>query len=124
MLDAQTCDFVAGSVMSIRNYFRLSNGLSESTGSINVLKSREQGTSNPPCARLAEYFLRPVTVHSIVPLLRKNSEHTRDTFRDKCPMIVPSFFTATTYRSEVFSGSLSHTNDSPTAASHTSLFTW
>ena len=35
-----------------------------------------------------------------------------------------SFFTATAYRSEAFSGSLSHTNDSPTAASHTSLYKW
>ena len=60
VFDAHTCDFVAGSVMSIRNYFRPSNGLSESTGSISIaLKSREQGTSNPLCARSAEYFLRP-----------------------------------------------------------------
>ena len=65
-LDAHTCDFVAGSVMSFRNYFRPSNGLSEPTGSISVaLKNRGQGTSSPPCARSAEYFLRPVTVHSI-----------------------------------------------------------
>ena len=76
-LDTHTCDFVAGSVMSIRNYFRPSNRLSESTGSISVaLKSRVHGTSNPPCARSAEYFLHPVTVHSIVPLRCKNSEHT------------------------------------------------
>ena len=34
-------------------------------------------------------LLRPVTVHSIVPPHRKNSEHTRDTFRGKCLMIVP-----------------------------------
>ena len=62
-LDAHTCDFVAGSVMSIRNYSRLSDGLSESTGCISIaLKSREQGTSSPPCARSAEYFLRPVTL--------------------------------------------------------------
>ena len=40
---------------------------------------------------------------------RKNSEHTRDSFRGKCSMIVPSFFTATVYRSEEFLGSLSHT---------------
>ena len=33
-LDAHTCDFVAGSVMSIKNYFKPSNGLSEPTGSI------------------------------------------------------------------------------------------
>ena len=51
----------------LRNYFRPSIGLSEPTGSISVaLRSREQGTSSPPCARSAEYFLRPVTVHSIV----------------------------------------------------------
>ena len=38
----------------------------------------------------------------------KNSEHTRNSFRGKCPMIVPSFFTATAYRLEDFS----HTNAS------------
>jgi len=66
-LNAHICDFVPGSVMSIRNYFRPSNGLSEPTGSISIaLKSREQGTSSPPCARSAEYFLHPATVHSIV----------------------------------------------------------
>ena len=35
---------------------------------------------------------------------RKNSEHTCDSFRGKCSMIVPSFFTATAYRSEEFLG--------------------
>ena len=110
-LDTHICDFVPGSVMSIRNYFRPSNGLSEPMGSISVaLKSREQGTLCPPCARSAEYFLCPVTVHSIVLHRCKNSEH-------KCPMIVPSFFTDTAYQSEAFSGSLSHTNDSPTTVS-------
>ena len=54
-----------------------------------ALKSREQGTSSPPCARSAEYFLRPVTVHSIVPPRRKNSELPHDTFHGKCRMIVP-----------------------------------
>ena len=99
-------------------YFRPSNRLSEPMGSISIaLKEREQGTLCPPCARSAEYFLHPVTVHSVVTHHRKNSEHTRDTFRGKCPMIVPSFFTATAYRSEAFSGSLSHTNDSPTTTS-------
>ena len=99
-------------------YFSPSIRLSEPTGSTSIaLKGREQGTLCPPCARSAEYFLRPVTVHSIVLHRRKNSEHTRDTFRGKCPMIVPSFFTATAYRSEAFSGSLWHTNDSPTTAS-------
>ena len=106
-------------------YFRPSNRLSEPTGSISIaLKGREQGTFCPPCARSAEYFLRHVTVHSIVPHFRKNSERTRDTFRGKCPMIVPSFFTATAYRSEAFSGSLSHTNDSPTTASILLIYTW
>ena len=78
--------FVPGLVMFIRNCFRPSNGLSEPTGSISItLKSREQGTSSPPCARSAEYFLRPVTVHSIVATSRcKNSE-----LRCHCPMIVP-----------------------------------
>ena len=112
-LDAHTCDFVAGSVVS-----SLGNRLSEPTGSTSIaLKGREQGTLCPPCARSAEYFLRPVTVHSIVPHRHKNSKHTRNTLRGKCPMIAPSFFTATVYRSEAFLGSLSHTNDSPTTAS-------
>ena len=66
-LDAHTCDCEACLVMLIRNYFRPSNGLSEPTGSISVaLKSREQRTLSPPCARSAEYFLHPVTAHSIV----------------------------------------------------------
>ena len=88
-LDTHTCDFRS---WFSNVYFRPSNRLSEPTGSINIaLKGREQGTLCPPCARSAEYFLRPVTVRSIVPYRRKNSEHTRDTFRGKCPMIVPSF---------------------------------
>ena len=96
-------------------YFRPSNRLSEPTGSITIaLNGREQGTLYPPCARSAEHFLRPVTVHSMVPHRRK---HTHDTFGGKCPMIVPPFFTATAYRSEAFSGSFSHTNESPTTAS-------
>ena len=111
MLALDTCDFVAGSVMSIRSYFRPRNRLPEPTGSISVaLKSRDPGTSSPLCARSAGYFLRPVTV----PPRHKNCEHTRDTFRGECPMIVPSFFVATTYRSEAFLDSLSHTNDTPT----------
>ena len=86
-LDAHTCDFVAGSAMSIRNYFQPSNGLSEPTGSISIaLKSREQGTSSPPCAR--QLNISCTLLHCIVPPHRKISEHTRDTFRGKCCMIV------------------------------------
>ena len=86
-LDAHTCDFVAGSATSIRNYFQPSNGLSEPTGSISIaLKSREQGTSSPPCAR--QLNISCTLLHCIVPLHRKISEHTRDTFRGKCCMIV------------------------------------
>ena len=63
-LDAHTCNFVAGSVFQL---LRAKQRLSEPMGSISVaLKSREQGTSNVPCARSAEYLLHPVTVHSIV----------------------------------------------------------
>ena len=42
-------------------------------------------------------------------------ENTLDSFQGKCSMsmIVPSFFTATAYRSDKFVGSLSHTNTSP-----------
>jgi len=48
-LDGHTCDFVAGSVIPIRYYFRPSNGHSEPTVSMSIaLKSREQGTSSPP----------------------------------------------------------------------------
>ena len=75
-----------------------------------VLKSREQGTSSPPCARSAEYFLCPVTVHSIVPHPQQLS---RQMSYDTCS----SFFTATAYQSEVFLGSLSHTNTSATTTS-------
>ena len=82
-----SCSTLTFATMSIRSYFRPSNGLSEPTGSISIaLKSGEQRTSSPPCAGSAEYF---VTVHSIVPPRRKNSEHTRNTFRGKCHMIVP-----------------------------------
>ena len=65
-LDAHTWDFVAGSVMSIRNYFRPINGFSELTGSISVaLKSREwelqvrlvPGQLNISCALLLYILL-------------------------------------------------------------------
>ena len=36
VLDAHTCNCVAGSVMSIRDYFRQSNGLPEPTGSLTL----------------------------------------------------------------------------------------
>ena len=90
---SRTCDFVAGTVMSVRNYFRPSNGLSEPTGSIGVaLKSREQRTLSLPCARSAEYFLRPVTVYFIVASYLPIAK-TANT-----PAIpFSSFFTATAY---------------------------
>ena len=101
--------------MSIRIYCRPRNGLPETTGSISVaLKSREQGTLSLPCARSAEYFLCPDTVNSIVPPRHKNSKHTRR-YLSRQMSYNSSSFTATVYRSEAFSGSLSHTNDSPTA---------
>ena len=97
-LDAHTCDFVARSVISIRYYFRPSNGLSEPTGSISVaLKSREQGTSSPPCARSAEYFLRPVTVHSIVATSTSPKQRTRPRYLSR-QIFYDTFFTATAYR--------------------------
>ena len=43
------------------------------------------------------------------------SRDSPDTFLGKCPMIVPSFFTATAYRSAAFQGSRSHARISPTA---------
>ena len=68
-------------------YFQPSNGLSVPTGSISIaLKSREQGTSSPPCAR--QLNISCTLLHCIVPPHRKISEHTCDTFRGKCCMIV------------------------------------
>ena len=78
--------------MSSRNYFRPSNGLSEPTGSIRVaLKSREQETSSPPCARSAEYFLRPVTVHSIVPPRPMNSASATEVVHFSTTRNLPMF---------------------------------
>ena len=55
--NAQTCDFVAGSVMSIRNYFRPSNRLSEPTVCTRVaLKGREQGTLSLPRMRQVSWI--------------------------------------------------------------------
>ena len=123
--DAHACDFVSGSVlMSIRNYFRPSNGLSELMGSISVLKRREQGTWCPPCARSAEYFLHPVTVHSIVDTSPSQEQRTHPRYLSRQMFYDSSFITATAYWLEAFSGSLSHTTDSPTTTSHTSLYTW
>ena len=99
-------------------YFRPSNRLSEPTGSISIaLKGREQGTYMSALCQVSWIFPAPCycTFYSTLP--SQNSEHTRDTFRGKCPMIVPSFFTAIPYQLEAFSGSLSHTNDSSTTAS-------
>ena len=117
--DTHTSDFAAGSVMSIRNYFRPSNGLSERTGCISVaLKTREQGTSSPPCARSAEYFLCPVTVHSTVATSPSQKQQTHLRYLLRQMSYDSSSFTATAYRSEAFLGSLSHTNDSPPPPIH------
>ena len=104
---------------------RLSNRLSEPTGCISVaLKGRDQGTSSLPRARSAEYFLRPVTVHSTVATSPSQKQRTYLRYLSRQMSYDSSSFTATAYQSEAFSGSLSHTNDSPTTASHTSLYTW
>ena len=67
--------------MSIRNYFRPSNGLSKPTGSIIVaLKGENTELQVRLLPGQLNIFMRPVTVHSIVPSHRKNSEHTSDTF--------------------------------------------
>ena len=55
----------------------------------------------------ARPILPPFTVQIIVPPRRKKSEHTRDSFLGKWPIIVPDFFTATAYRSRPLWGSLS-----------------
>ena len=65
-----------------------------------TLNRSEHGTSRPPCGRSAEYLLWPVTVQVILPLRRRNSEHTLVIFIGKCPTIVPSLFTATAFLSE------------------------
>ena len=90
--------------MSIRNYFRPSNRLSEPKGciSLHVPSPESQGTSSQPCTRSAEYFLRPVTAHSILLSRWKNSKLTRDSFQGKCPMIVPFSQPCTAYQSECF----------------------
>ena len=57
--------------------FRPSNRLSEPMGSISIaLKGREQGILCLPCAMSAEYFLRPVTVHSITSPSQKQRTHS------------------------------------------------
>ena len=104
--------------MSIRKYFRPNNGLPEPTGSLSVaLKSREQRTSSPPSARSAEYFLHPVpsycTFYSTSPS-QKQPTHPRHLSSqmsyDSC------FLTAAS------EASLLHTNNSPTAVHHISLY--
>ena len=78
-------------------YFRPSNGLPEPTGSLNVALKSQQGTSSPPCVRSAEYFLHPVTVHSLVPPRHKNSKHTRHLFSPwqlLSPYVLPDFTSA------------------------------
>ena len=99
-----TCNCVAGSVMSIRNYFRPINGLSEPTGCTchHVPSPESQGTSSRLCTRSAEYFLHPVTAHSIVPPRWRNSKHTHNSLQGKCPMIVPFSQPCTAYQSECF----------------------
>ena len=100
--NAHTCNCVTGLVMCIRNYFRPSNRLSEPKGCLHVPSPESQGTSSWPCTGSTEYFLRPVTAHSIVPPQWRNSEHTCDSFQDKCPMIVPFSQPCTAYQSECF----------------------
>ena len=49
----------------------------------------------------------------MVPPRRKNSEHSLDILRGKCPTTTPPFVIATEYRSAAFRGSLSHCTTSP-----------
>ena len=70
-----------------------------------------------PGGRSAEYLLVPVTVQLTRPPLLRKSEQTCNIFLGKCPMIIPSFFTATAYLSFVFCGSCSQDRTSPVAAS-------
>ena len=55
------------------------------------------------------------TVQDILPPCHKNNKHTLDNLRDKCPTIIPVFFTATAYRSWMLCGSLTHSSTSPAA---------
>ena len=86
--------------MSIRKYFRPSYGHSKPTGFISVaLKSREQGTSS---ARSAEYFLRPVTVHSTVATSPSQKQRTHPRYLSRQMSYDSSSFTATAYRLEAY----------------------
>ena len=74
--------------------------------------------------RSVEYLLPQVTVQDIVPLRRKNNEHTPDNLRGKCPMIVPIFFYSHGIDlSTLIVVRLIHSSTSPAAASYISLYT-
>ena len=117
-LDTHTCDFVAGSVLTVMSTFRPSNRLSEPTGSISIaLKGREQGTLNVRLVPGQLNIPAPCycTFYSTLPS-QKQRTHLR--YLSRQMSYDSSFlFTATAYRSEAFSGSLSHTNDSLTTVS-------
>ena len=99
-------------------YFRPSNRLSEPTGSISItLEGREQGTYMSALCQVSWIFPAPCycTFYSTLPS-QKQRTHSR--YLSRQMSYDSSFlFTATAYRSEAFSGFLSHTNDSPTTAS-------
>jgi len=65
----------------------------------------------------------PVTVQDIVSPRRKKNEDTPDNLRDKCPMIVPAFFSHGIDQSTLNVVRLMHSSTSPEAASHISLYT-
>ena len=96
-------------------YFRPSNRLSEPTGSISIAlkESRElyvrlvPGQLNISCACYCTFY-------STLP---SQKQRTHSQYLSRQMSHDSSFFTATAYRSEAFSGSLSHTNDSPTTTS-------
>ena len=97
--------FVAGSVMSIRNYFRPSNGLSKPTSCISVaLKSREHaGNFKSALWQVRWIFLVPMTVHSIVAISPSQKQRTQPRYLSRQMSYDSSSFTATAYRSEAFS---------------------
>ena len=102
-LDAHTYDFVAGSVMSIRNYFRPSNGLSESMGSISVALKSRAGNFKSALCQVSWIFPAPCycTFYSTSP---SQEQRTHPRYLSRQMSYDSSFFTATAYWSEAFLG--------------------
>ena len=100
-------------------YFRPSNRLSEPTctGSISIaLKGREQGTYMSALCQVS-WILPALCYCTFYSTLPSQKQRTHSWYLSRQRSYASSFFTATVYWSEAFSGSLLNTNDSPTTAS-------